>query len=1048
MVRIDATLVARIAAVLAVFLMQAPDARAQDDGWLEAVAMDGATGAPAEGVRIELGAIAGSTDAAGYLRLCVPGGDHPLRIDGSTLEGLQTVLVVPLYVTELIVTLTEAGPAAMVDAPPRELLGEATETVETGPVAQGVLRGVARSEETGDPVAGAQVFIRGYAEDIVSDAEGRFEVTLDVGQHDVSVLADGFSVANARGVEVAAEAPSEVEIVLPPAAVALESYSVRAPRLVGGAAELLMEQKELGAVSNIIGAEQFKRSGDSSAADALKRVPGLSVVDGRFVFVRGLGERYSATDLNRTSLPSPEPERRVVPLDLIPANLLDSVVIQKSYLPDQPGEFGGGVVQLRTLNYPSEPLFSIRASAGARIGTTFQQGLDYQGGTWDWLGFDDGTRALPEEVAAASADQQLLESDMFSDRGFTPEELEAFGERMPNIWNTSRKTIPPDTSLGLSLGNRFMLGDRPLGLLLALDWGRSYTNLEEERTYYNQGAGGELEKFHSYEFETLEDRVKGSGLANVAFEFAENNTIGDRILLNRISDDTTREYGGLNRDVGDPIRLTRLQWVERTLLSNQVYGEHAIPPLAGLEIDWRFAYSQALRYEPDRREYRYDLENGTDDKWILSDRPEGNQRLYSTLVDNHYDLQWDVRMPFVIGDRAGFVGAGGQAVKREREFDTRRYAFAFKGGAANDTDIRSQDLESIFSPENIAPGNFQLEEVTQETDFYMARQRLEAAYVLADVPLHHRLRIVGGPRVERSRQDVKTYERFNPDDEPSFANLDNTDLLFGTNVLWDWTDVMGLRFAAARTTSRPNFRELSPAARYEVTGGRLEYGNADLERAILWHADARWDWYMSPGELLSVGVFYKRLQNPIETVVQPSAQLSVTWENATAADNLGVEIEARKNFGFITPALADFQLGANASFIHSRVDLSATSGIETSKQRALQGQSPYLINLILSYDHPDKGVSLNVLYNVFGTRIMEVGAQGMPDTYEMPVHLLDFTYRQRLGKGFELAFVASNLIDSRREWKQGDSVVSTYRKGRKFTLKLTWTAPPPGSRRR
>lgn len=1016
-------------------------------GWVEGVVLRAGTGEPIQGAEVVLGGAATTTDTSGYLILTLPPGVYPLTVAGLPVEEVPEVGVRAGSVTELIVVLDQEGrpaggelyaPAGVVDTGP----------AEEGPVdaPPGFIRGVVTSEETGEPVAGARIFVRGLTEEVTTGAGGEFAVRVPAGTHDLSVLADGYSIQTRTELEVPSGADLELQLALPPSSVALETFRVRAPRLVGGTADLLAEQKASGAMSNIIGAEQFARSGDSSAADALKRVTGLSVVGGRFVYVRGLGERYSATVLNGSSLPSPEPERRVVPLDLIPAGMLDSVVIQKTYLPNQPGEFGGGVVQLRTRNFPSRPIINVSLGTAGRIGTTFADGLTYHGGKTDWLGFDDGTRALPEDVAAASEDQPLLERDMFSDLGYTAEELERLGEQMPNIWNVQRSKVPPDLSLGIALGNRFDLaGKRPLGVLLAASYGRNHTVRDERRTYYNLGAGGGLEKFHEYDFESWNKRVKGAILGTVALEFLDDNEIADRFVLNRVTDDETRNYQGENRDVGASIRVTRLRWVERTLLSNQASGSHRIHPLANFTVEWKFAYSRAMRAEPDRREYRYDQED--EDTWIISDRPEGNQRLYSTLVDNHYDLAVDLKMPIPFAeDREGFAGGGFQIVRRDREVDTRRFKFKHKGGAASDASVTSQDPESIFQPENIAPGNFQLEEFTRETDNYNAEQQIEAAYGMVDLPFHDRLRFVGGVRVERSRQFVSTFELFNPDSVPQVAELDTTDFLFGTNFIWDWTDTMGLRAAGARTVSRPDFRELSPAAFNDVTGGRLIFGNPELQRATIWHADLRWEWYPSPGEILSLGGFYKRLEDPIESIVVVSAQHSLTYENAEGANNVGGEFEVRKNFGFIAPPLADLVIGANVSAIYSQVNLGDTSGIETSHKRPLQGQSPFLINLILSYDNVDAGISLNLLYNVFGKRIAEVGAQGAPDVFEMPVHELDFTYRQKLGKGFELKFVAGNLIDPRVQKIQGDKLVSTYRRGRKFSLKLSWTLPEPEKR--
>lgn len=824
-------------------------------------------------------------------------------------------------------------------------------------------------------------------------------------------------------------------------AAAADVVEVTAARAPSRTLALLQEKQESGAVAEVMGAEQIARSGDSNAAEALKRATGLTVVGGQFVYVRGLGERYVSTSLDGSALPSPDPERRVVPLDMFPAGVVDSLFVGKSYLPEEPGEFGGGSVRIRTLAFPTGPLLKVSARMGFRPGTTFAQGLTYQGGGLDWLGVDDGARALPDSVAAASADQPLLQRDMFSDRGYTAEELEAFGEAMPNVWATGRSTVLPAGSVGLALGNQFRLGERGrLGVVAALGYSKSFQRLLEDRVYYNLGSGGALEPFHTYAFESLTDRTVAGGLLNVSLGAGDAHVVGNRLFLNHVGDDETRVFSGYNRDAATDIEMTRLRFVERTLLSDQVSGHHIFPVAGGLVGDWRFTYSRALRHEPDTREYRYDFErvdeNTGEELWLLSDRPEGNSRLYSDLVDNHYDAGLDVKLLFPQWSGLfASVGAGVNLVWRDREVGTRRYKFQHRGGVSRDSEVISQrNPEDVFTPENIGPGDFQFEEFTQQTDNYTAEQQIRAVYLATDFPLHDRVRLVGGARVEGSRQVVSTYELFNPESEPVVAEVEDTEVLFGADLVLRVRDDMNVRLAGARTVNRPDFRELSPATFNDVTGGRQVYGNPDLRSAVIYHADARWEWYPKPGELISVGAFYKRLWWPIETVVVVSAQLSVTYANADHADNVGVEMEVRKRFDFIHPKLAPLSLAFNAAWIGSRVRLPEGSGVQTSNDRPLQGQSPFVVNVALGYDGERSGTQVNLLYNVFGARIAEVGADGAPDVYEQPVHQLDLSLRQELGRGFALTFDAQNLVDPEVRFTQGGETVSTHRRGRTFTV--------------
>lgn len=1016
-------------------------------GWQPAFAGDGTgrvrgvvfapgTDEPLAGVTVRAAGAEAVTNADGAFGLELPGGSYRLTYRAPELVPGHTrpVPVVPGEVTEVVITLREGGrPARLLIEAAREKMGTRLEVTVDGDRSRVV--GVVVHVEKKTGIEGARVFVRGVEAEGRTGPQGRFELELPVGRHDITVVHPDFATLHLAGIDVVEDMIRELTIEMTPVAVQLEDFTVSAPRVEGAVVALMDERRASGAVSDVIGAEQMSKQGDADAAGALRRVTGVTVVGGKYVYVRGLGERYSSTLLNGSSLPSPEPERRVVPLDMFPADLLDSLVIQKTFSPDMPGEFGGGSVQIRTRSFPAAFTAKVSLSTGARLGTTFENGLHYHGGKLDFLGIDDGTRALPAEVAAASNHAPLLERDMFSDRGYTAEELERFGEAMPNNWNTSRYTTPPDAGLAVTIGDGFELFGLPSGYLAAVIYDNDYALRKRRKSIYNLGAGGALELFHQYDFEELENTVTLAGILATGIDFSEHHQLRLTSLLDRITDDETRIYQGKNRDVGGNIRVTRLRWIERMLFAQQVHGLHDFPWLGGLHLDWRYNFSLASRSEPDRREVRYDQE--TETRWLLSDRPEGNQRMYSDLLDVNHDLGLDTTVPFTQWDGLdASVKTGVSAVFKSREVDTRRYKFQHKGGVSGDTDVLSRSPEEIFTPEHIGPGDFQFEEITRQTDNYQAEQRIVGGYAMTDLPLGWGLRFVGGLRLEHSRQHVKTFELFNPDYEPVVTDLSTLDFLPAATVSWELTGDMLLRAGFSRTLSRPDFRELSPATFNDVTGGRQIFGNPELERAAINNVDLRWEWYLGTGESLSASVFYKRFEHPIETIVVVSAQHSVTYENAQGADNLGVELEFRKSLDFVHESVRDFYLAGNATWVHSRIRL-PEEGIQTSSERPLQGQSPYVFNLQLGYDNVDRGTSIVVLYNVFGARIAEVGALGAPDVYERPFHQLDVVLKQDLGSGFALGCKAKNLFDPEVRFTQGDKVTEVFRRGRVFSLSLS-----------
>ncbi len=975
-----------------------------------------------------------ATNADGAFVLTLEPGARVLKWSAPGL-GLGRTPPIPVHAgatAEVVISLQPDGSAEQValEAASRPVAAGATAAPDA---ARAALAGRLVHIEKRSPVAGARIFVRGQTEQARSDADGRFALQLPAGAHLLTVVHPDFATHSLPAVELVADETTALTIELTPVAVQLDDFVVSVPKVDGAVFALLDERRDSAAVSDVIGAEQMSKSGDSDAAGALKRVTGVTVMGGRYVYVRGLGERYSATLLNGSSLPSPEPERRVVPLDMFPVALLDAVVIQKTYTPDMPAEFGGGVVQLRTRDFPEQFRASVSISGGARLGTTFERGLKSAGGSLDWLGIDDGSRALPGPVRKASNDSPLLERDMFSDRGYTAEQLEAFGEMMPNRWSPRRGRLWPDLGLTATVGDGFEIAGMPAGAMASLTYDNEWKMLDRHVNFTTLSSGG-LELSHQYDFRETENTITLAGVLALGIELAENHRLRATTLVDRISDDIARIYQGFNRDVGDDIRVTRLRWLERMLIAQQLHGQHAWESLGGLGLDWRYNFAVASRLEPDRREVRYDHEAG--DVWLLSDRPEGNQRLFSELTDTNHDLGLDFSWPFAQwSGLAAELKAGLQAVIKDRQVDTRRYKYAHKGPSAGDPEVISQPPEAIFTPQHIGADGFQFTEITRQTDNYSGEMRIYAGYAMCELPLLAGLRLVGGLRVEHADQQVRTFELFNPDQQPVRSGKPFTDVLPSLGLNWELAEDMLLRAGVSRTVSRPDFRELSPATFNDVTGGRQIFGNPDLQRAVLTNADVRWEWYPSRTESISVALFYKHFDRPIETIVIASAQHSVTWENSSAAHNAGVEVEFRKHLGFVHPALEDLSLAGNAAYIYSRVEL-PEDGIQTSKERPLQGQSPFVFNIQLTYDNVDWGTTLSLLYNVFGERIVEAGAQGTPDVYEQPFHQLDFVYRQALGDGWRLSAKFKNMLDWKKTYQQGPITTESYRRGRALSLGL------------
>ncbi|MGK0345862.1 MAG: hypothetical protein ACI855_001932 [Myxococcota bacterium] len=968
-----------------------------------------ASGAPME-VEVQVAEVSVRTDRWGAFSLTVDDGWAPVRIGG---DAVGDVNVGPIP-AEVIATHDGSQWHVTLEAP---LAPEVTMSAVIGEVSGQV------TDETGEPVAGIRVLVRGATHEAVTNAAGRYVLALPEGAWDLTFLGSGYATVGEPGVQIG----ETHDITVVQAGLALEAFTVTAPAVSGGTADLLAERQASATVGDAIGAEQMARSGDTTAASALQRVTGLTVVGGKYVYVRGLGERYAATLLDGTSLPSPEPERRVVPLDLFPTGMLERVVVQKSYSPDMPGEFGGGMVSLDTRRVPQTPFFQASLSTGGDSIGTFQRGLGYASGPTDFLGVDGGWRALPDNVATASNSSPLEEGDRFSDRGYSAEKLEEYGKSMANRWDLSDRFLLPDMGLTASGGTAV---DTPLGTLGVLaggTWSHAWNHDVTNRQYIIVGGEDDIEVAHNYDFTTTTRDVRLGGLLSVTLK-NDRVTWSLTSLVARATDDEARIYEGLNRDVGGDIRVSRMRYVERQLWTNKLGAEHRVSDAT--TVSWRYALSRATRIEPDRRELRYDNELGTD-VWRLSDRPEGNQRVFSGLADWGHDLGGSVAVE--VGDVT--LSGGLQAVLKSRSVDTRRFKFLHKGPGSRDQDLLAQNAETIFAAENIGSDAFQFEEITRATDNYTASQRLGAAYLMANADLSTGTRILMGARIESSQQVVETFALFDPDPSPIRAELSTVDLLPALTVTQSLPgDTVQIRAGYGRTVNRPDFRELSPATFNDVTGGRQTFGNADLDRARIDHLDLRAEWYPTEGESFSIGGFAKRFIDPIEQVVVVSAQHSVTYDNVDGANNVGIELEGRKNFGMISPAMESVTLSGNLALIRSRVTLGDTGGIETSSERALQGQSPYALNVQLGWAHPERVSSITALVNLVGPRITEVGALGAPDAIEQPGAQVSLIGRVDLGTGWGLSIKGQNLLNTPTIRRQGGIVTAREVDGVGFGL--------------
>jgi len=894
----------------------------------------------------------------------------------------------------------------------------------------GVLKGFVLDMGTGSTLHGVVLEILPGPQTVETDLDGLFSIELPPGQYQLTARKPGYRSWNLGQFAIKAGQETWQEIPLSPeSGVLQETVEVVATTEKATVQAILSERKSLATLSDGIGRQEMSLVPGGDGAEVMQRVTGVSIVDNKYVFVRGLGERYSATQLNGSQIPSTQPDKKVIAMDLFPASLLENIQTEKSYTPDQPGEFAGGVVKVNTLDFPRQKTFKLTYGTSLNSLTTFGPLQESVSGKYDFWGFDDGSRSLPSSIPP----QKVVRKTIFSP-GYTRPELQEFGRSFANDWSfrDSRKAIPGQ-KFNIVAGNSW----GPLGIVLAVNHGTDFETREEHQTYYKIGADGVLDPFNDYSFKIGSTKARTSGTANVAYRLSKDHKILFRNFYTHDGADEARYFDGFNADIGAPLRNYRLRFSEESIYSGQLGGEHYLGFLGNSLFEWTLTRANSRMDEPDLRETLYEY-RPAQDAFVLANESQSGFRQFMNLREKIWDP--DVRLTtfFQSGGWVGSFKFGTAYRDRNRDFESRRFRFIPVSTKGIDL---TQSPENIFTSANIRPDGFELREETRNTDAYTAKQITRSYYAMADMALG-RWRFVGGARYEDDMQRVSTFEPFTPDKVTVGTELANADVLPALNVIYQLNTQMSLRASASKTLNRPEFRELAPFDFTDVVGGRSVQGYAGLRRATIQNYDVRWEWYPGPVDLISASFFYKRFKDPIERIVEATAQLRTSFRNAEKADNYGFEVDFRRSLGFLSPGLEDFSLNANYTFVDSQVTIPDEGIIiQTNLIRPLAGQSRHVFNGIFEYTHPRWGTVARLLGNFQGQRISDVGALGLPDIIEAGYTRLDAIALQPLGadRKWGLKIAAENLLDEEVRFLQGGLPQRYFKTGRTLSISISYS---------
>jgi len=861
-----------------------------------------------------------------------------------------------------------------------------------------------------------------------SGVDGRFTlVNVTAGTVTLHARRIGYVPKTVTGLQLAPDQTLEQDISLSAASVELEAVTVSAASERGSVNAALDQQRTATGVVNSVTSEQISRSPDADAAQAVQRVSGVTVQDGRYVFVRGLGERYTTASLNGTRLPSPEPERKVVPLDLFPAGLLQSVTTSKTFTPDQPGDFSGASVDIRTREFPAQRQTTYSTSVGISDNATGKNVFYAPGVGGEAFALAGSSRNLPTELRAAGNLQG----------GITRADQNRFINSLRNVWQAGQRTGSPSGSLGASVGGSDPVLGQRVGYLFSGTYSyaqEAYTNQVRALARPGSEVGGQSIEYDRFEGTTGRTSTLWGGLLNLGTLIGTRTRLSLNNTYNRTADNDARVESGSIERYGASVDVQRLDYVQRSMFSSQLAGEH---DMAGQKLDWALTASGVTRDQPDRSElvYQHDVDPSTGREQLLwFSSGEGAVRTYSTLDEHSYEARANYQFDLGSPDRPHTIKLGALGRTTDRTADTRAYQITSPRLSLSD---RALTPEELFGGRFTQPDSSVLDlSPIGQGGSYSASDRLGAGYLMGDVALGSRLRAIGGARVEVSRVEVDAVSTLGTRviTRPTF-----TDLLGSFALNYKLTDMQNLRLSASRTLARPEYRELAPLTTRDVIGGVLLRGNPDLVRTRIDNADARWEWYPNAGEVLSAGVFAKRFQDPIERVYQPTSNGDIiTFANAESAIDVGVELEARKSLGFLAAALESFSAFTNVTAMHSDVKLGASQGASTNANRRLVGQAPYVVNSGLTYSSRSGGTSATLLYNRVGERIVNAGANPLPDVIEHPRNVLDLSLRLPVLAGISARIDGRNLLNANHLVTQGGVTREAWTTGRGFSFGLTW----------
>jgi hypothetical protein len=832
-----------------------------------------------------------------------------------------------------------------------------------------------------EPVASVSVHVQGTNKGTSSDMEGRFTLFVSLDTTEIVLTAINYApktITIASGKE-------EILIVLEDekqqlAAVTVSSSSPRKETVNA----LIAYQKNTSTVSQVISAEAIRRSPDKNTGEILKRVPGTSVQEGKYLVVRGLSDRYNQAMFNGVLMSSTEPDRKTFSFDILPASLVDNIIINKSFIPELSGEWAGGLVQVNTKDVPAANFLHMQVGTGFNTQTIGHDFYTYTGGKLDWLGIDDGTRSIPPGIPSKQKFREGGQAQMTD-----------YGKQFENIWasNKTEGNIFPllNTSFQLSGGfNKRYKGTTKLGGVFAVNYNQSIKRTEYKNRFITiQNNIADL----SFDFDNnkYSRDVLAGGLANITLQLGSNNRISFKNLINVNASNYVTERTGIDFDQqSDRIKATELALKSNTFFNTQLSGDHNLSKLNS-KLHWYGSFTILDQYIPDQRRIQYNQDTAhPNDPYMLLVSASGTSqksgsRYFGFLSDYIYNAGGDISTSFRLFDLNQTIKTGYFFQVKDRLFNARPFSIYLP---IDNPALRRLPASTVFSAGNFGNGidnKFAFNELPGDRYRYIANTILNAGFLQFDNQFSETLRATWGLRVEDYDQVLGSMKQT----DPRHLHTRVTDFLPGVNITYKINHNTNVRLSGSQTVIRPEFRELSDFQFFDFDLNATLAGNKSLVRTKITNLDLRYERYPRAGEMFTIGVFYKYFKNPIEAYANPG---TYNFINADKAKGYGAEIELRKRLDF-ADAFRNFTFQTNLSFIYNRVE-----DVSSNIKRPMQGQSPYVINTSLQYDVERYGLTTTLLYNQIGDRILLIGGQDVPPVWEATRPLFDLQVAKKVLK--------------------------------------------------